>query len=176
MLQMPVGAGGVGGVCGPRTGNSSGVWPGSSSGRCSSASAIPSLTMTCCGFSGGVSVGCPGWVGGSSGGSIGIPSPLSSTVADGLTAAAKRCSRGKAFGGRDLATHQHGVAAIPAGLRITARLHVGETVVMPLVARQMFDHHRTRPQAFRGLRKKAGEDAVLISLHVDLQRVDMVDR
>jgi len=92
-------AGGVVGVCGPRTGNSSGVWPGNSSGRCGSPGSCTGGGISGAGFpggfSGGGSVGRPGWIGGSSVGSIGITSPLSSTVADGLTAPAKRCSLGR---------------------------------------------------------------------------------
>jgi hypothetical protein len=78
-LQISVGAGGVVGVCGPRTGNSSGVWPGNSSGRCGSPGSCTGGGISGCGFpgglSGGSSVGCPGWIGGSSVGLIGIISP-----------------------------------------------------------------------------------------------------
>ncbi|TMJ63911.1 MAG: hypothetical protein E6G79_17570 [Alphaproteobacteria bacterium] len=67
---------GVRGPCGPRTGNSCGIWPGSSSGRgdCpgswigggTSGRGLPG------GSSCGGSEGCPGLIGGSSCGSIGI--------------------------------------------------------------------------------------------------------
>jgi hypothetical protein len=69
-----VGACGVSG--GPRTGNSSGVRPGNSSGRGGSPGSCSGGGTSGCGFPGGLScggsAGCPGWIGGSSSGSIGI--------------------------------------------------------------------------------------------------------
>ena len=67
---------GVDGPCGPRTGSSSGIWPGNSSGRGGSpGSCIGGGTSgrgLPGGLSGGGSEGCPGLIGGSSCGSIGI--------------------------------------------------------------------------------------------------------
>jgi hypothetical protein len=67
---------GVLGPFGPRVGNSSGVWPGSSSGRGASPGSRIGGGASGCGFPGGSSrggsVGWPGVAGGISGGSIGI--------------------------------------------------------------------------------------------------------
>ena len=67
---------GVLGPCGPRTGNSSGVRPGSSSGRGGSPGSCIGGGTSGRGLPGGLSCGgsdgCPGLIGGSSGGSIGI--------------------------------------------------------------------------------------------------------
>src|SRR5882724_1421255 len=67
---------GVFGPLGPRAGNSSGVWPGSSSGRGASPGSRIGGGTSGCGFPGGSSrggsVGWPGVAGGISGGSIGI--------------------------------------------------------------------------------------------------------
>jgi hypothetical protein len=67
---------GVVGFCGPRTGNSSGVRPGNSSGRDGSPGSRIGGGTSGRGLPGGLScggsVGCPGLIGGSSSGSIGI--------------------------------------------------------------------------------------------------------
>jgi hypothetical protein len=67
---------GVVGPCGPRTGNSSGILPGSSSGRAGSPGSRTGGGISGRGLpggaSGGGSVGLPGVAGGISGGSIGI--------------------------------------------------------------------------------------------------------
>ena len=61
---------------GPRTGNSSGVCPGNSSGRAGAPGSRIGGGTSGCGFPGGLScggsVGCPGLIGGSSIGSIPI--------------------------------------------------------------------------------------------------------
>ena len=61
---------------GPRTGNSSGVCPGNSSGRAGAPGSRIGGGTSGCGFPGGLScggsVGCPGLIGGSSSGSIPI--------------------------------------------------------------------------------------------------------
>jgi hypothetical protein len=36
----------------------------------------------------------------------------------------------------------------------------------------MLDHHRARPQGLRRFREEAGENAILKTLDVDLQRID----
>jgi hypothetical protein len=75
-LQMLVGAGGEPGPGDPGIGNSSGISPGSSSGRDGSPGSCTGGGISGLGFPGGSSrggsVGCPGWIGGSSVGSIGI--------------------------------------------------------------------------------------------------------
>ena len=67
---------GVGGRCGPRTGNSSGLLPGNSSGRGGSPGSCTGGGTSGLGLPGGLSCGgsdgCPGWIGGSSCGSIGV--------------------------------------------------------------------------------------------------------
>jgi hypothetical protein len=67
----------------PGSGNSSGVWPGNSSGCCGSPGSRTGGGISGLGFpggsSGGGSAGFPGLIGGSSDGSIGIASPLFST-------------------------------------------------------------------------------------------------
>jgi hypothetical protein len=67
---------GAGGPGGPRTGNSSGIWPGNSSGLGGSPGSCTGGGTSGRGFPGGFScggsVGCPGLIGGSSCGSIGI--------------------------------------------------------------------------------------------------------
>jgi len=67
---------GVGGPCGPRTGNSSGLLPGSSSGRGGSPGSRIGGGTSGRGLPGGLSCGgsdgCPGLIGGSSCGSIGV--------------------------------------------------------------------------------------------------------
>jgi hypothetical protein len=67
---------GVLGPCGPRTGSSSGMWPGNSSGRDGSPGSRIGGGTSGRGLPGGLScggsVGCPGLIGGSSCGSIGI--------------------------------------------------------------------------------------------------------
>ena len=74
--QLLVGAGGGGGLEGPGSGNSSGSSPGSSSGRDGSPGSRTGGGISGLGFPGGLSrggsVGCPGVIGGSSVGSIGI--------------------------------------------------------------------------------------------------------
>src|ERR1017187_4935735 len=77
--------------------------------------------------------------------------------------------------GGSSAAQQQRVAAGPAGLGIAARAHVGDAVVQPFVARQVLDHHRARPQRLRRIPEKARQHAVLETLDVDLQRIDMVD-
>jgi hypothetical protein len=71
----PVGEG-AGGPCGPRTGNSSGLLPGSSSGRGGSPGSRSGGGTSGRGLPGGLSCGgsdgCPGLIGGSSCGSIGV--------------------------------------------------------------------------------------------------------
>jgi hypothetical protein len=70
---------GVLGPCGPRTGNSSGVRPGNSSGQEGSSGSLIGGGTSGRGLPGGLSCGgsdgLPGLIGGSSGGSIGIYSP-----------------------------------------------------------------------------------------------------
>jgi hypothetical protein len=67
---------GIVGPCGPRTGNSSGTWPGNSSGRDGSPGSRTGGGTSGLGLPGGSSrggsVGLPGVAGGISGGSIGI--------------------------------------------------------------------------------------------------------
>jgi hypothetical protein len=67
---------GVLGPCGPRTGNSSGLFPGSSSGRGGSPGSRSGGGTSGRGLPGGLSCGgsdgCPGLIGGSSCGSIGV--------------------------------------------------------------------------------------------------------
>jgi hypothetical protein len=67
---------GVGGRCGPRTGNSSGLLPGSSSGRGGTPGSRIGGGTSGRGLPGGLSCGgsdgCPGLIGGSSCGSIGV--------------------------------------------------------------------------------------------------------
>jgi hypothetical protein len=67
---------GAGGPCGPRTGNSSGLLPGSSSGRGGSPGSRSGGGTSGRGLPGGLSCGgsdgCPGLIGGSSCGSIGV--------------------------------------------------------------------------------------------------------
>ena len=104
---------GVVGPCGPRTGNSSGILPGNSSGRGvspgsrtgggTSGRGLPG------GASGGGSVGFPGVAGGISGGSIGIACivnqiPPSGFIPAGsaITAGMKRCSRSRRHGTCDI--------------------------------------------------------------------------
>src|ERR1700761_2182247 len=73
---MSTAGGGDDGPGGPRTGSSSGIWPGSSSGLCGSPGSCIGGGISGRGFPGGLSrggsVGCPGLIGGSSGGSIGM--------------------------------------------------------------------------------------------------------
>ena len=74
-IPSPVGEG-AGGPCGPRTGNSSGLLPGSSSGRGGSPGSRCGGGTSGRGLPGGLSCGgsdgCPGLIGGSSCGSIGV--------------------------------------------------------------------------------------------------------
>ena len=76
ILPVSVAGEGVLGPCGPRTGNSSGVRPGSSSGRGGSPGSCIGGGTSGRGLPGGLSCGgsdgCPGLIGGSSGWSIGI--------------------------------------------------------------------------------------------------------
>src|SRR5579871_1888807 len=80
---MSVGGGGAVGLGGPRTGNSSGKFPGNSSGLCGSPGSRTGGGISGRGFPGGLSsgggVGCPGGIGGSSRGSIGIARLLGRT-------------------------------------------------------------------------------------------------
>jgi hypothetical protein len=73
---VPASVAGELGPCGPRTGNSSGVWPGNSSGRGGSPGSCIGGGTSGRGLPGGLSCGgsdgCPGLIGGSSRGSIGI--------------------------------------------------------------------------------------------------------
>jgi hypothetical protein len=75
-IHAPVGGEGVLGPCGPRTGSSSGVRPGNSSGRAGSPGSCIGGGTSGRGLPGGLSCGgsdgWPGLIGGSSGGSIGI--------------------------------------------------------------------------------------------------------
>jgi hypothetical protein len=75
-LPISVAGEGVLGPCGPRTGNSSGVRPGNSSGLGGSPGSCSGGGTSGRGFPGGLSRGgsdgCPGLIGGSSCGSIGI--------------------------------------------------------------------------------------------------------
>jgi len=57
----------------------------------------------------------------------------------------RRCGR-KVPSRAALYQHQQAVAAGLSGLGVAARAHVGNAVVLPFVARQVFDHHRARPQ------------------------------
>jgi hypothetical protein len=74
-IPPSVGAGGGGG-CGPRTGNSSGLLPGNSSGRGGPPGSRIGGGTSGRGLPGGLSCGgsdgCPGLIGGSSWGSIGV--------------------------------------------------------------------------------------------------------
>jgi hypothetical protein len=78
-FQPSVPGEGVLGPCGPRTGNSSGVRPGNSSGQEGSSGSLIGGGTSGRGLPGGLSCGgsdgLPGLIGGSSGGSIGIYSP-----------------------------------------------------------------------------------------------------
>src|ERR1700712_5421403 len=67
-----------------------------------------------------------------------------------------------------LIAHQERVAASPAGLDIPACEHVGDTVVDPVVALQMLDRNRARPQGFRCVAEETDQHAILIALDVDL--------
>src|SRR5437879_12901782 len=78
-------------------------------------------------------------------------------------------------GDADSVAQQQRVAAGPAGLAIAAREHIGDAVLKPLVARQMLDHDRARPQRLRSISEKADEDTVLETFDVDLQRIDFHD-
>jgi hypothetical protein len=73
---IPASVAGELGPCGPRTGSSSGVWPGNSSGRGGSPGSCIGGGTSGRGLPGGLSCGgsdgCPGLIGGSSRGSIGI--------------------------------------------------------------------------------------------------------
>jgi hypothetical protein len=75
-IAVSVAGDGVVGPCGPRTGNSSGVFPGNSSGLGDSPGSRTGGGTSGRGFPGGLScggsVGLPGVAGGISGGSIGI--------------------------------------------------------------------------------------------------------
>jgi hypothetical protein len=75
-IHAPVGGEGVLGPCGPRTGSSSGVRPGNSSGRAGSPGSCIGGGTSGRGLPGGLSCGgsdgWPGLIGGSSSGSIGI--------------------------------------------------------------------------------------------------------
>ena len=64
---------------------------------------------------------------------------------NGARAAMFLVERERNLAGGSSGSYQKRVAAGPAGLGITARAHVGDAVVQPVVLRQMFDHHRTRP-------------------------------
>ena len=76
IFPVSVAGEGVLGPCGPRTGNSSGAWPGNSSGRGGSPGSCIGGGTSGRGLPGGLSCGgsdgCPGLIGGSSRGSIGI--------------------------------------------------------------------------------------------------------
>jgi hypothetical protein len=76
ILPVSVAGEGVLGPCGPRTGNSSGVRPGNSSGRGASPGSCIGGGTSGRGLPGGLSCGgsdgCPGLIGGSSRGSIGM--------------------------------------------------------------------------------------------------------
>jgi hypothetical protein len=73
---MSVAGLGADGPGGPRTGSSSGIWPGNSSGRGDSPGSRTGTGISGRGLPGGLScggsVGLPGVAGGTSGGSIGI--------------------------------------------------------------------------------------------------------
>jgi hypothetical protein len=79
-FQAAVAGGGEVGPPGPRTGNSSGILPGNSSGLCGSPGSCTGAGISGWGFGDGLSrggsAGFPGWIGGSSTGSIGIASIL----------------------------------------------------------------------------------------------------
>jgi hypothetical protein len=79
IFPVSVAGEGVFGPCGPRTGNSSGVRPGNSSGRDGSPGSCMGGGTSGRGLPGGLSCGgsdgCPGLIGGSSVGSIGIHGP-----------------------------------------------------------------------------------------------------
>src|SRR5665213_4388241 len=76
---------------------------------------------------------------------------------------------------RRLVFQQQRIAAGPAGLGVSARKHVGDAVILPFGARQMLDHHRTRPQRLRRFLEETGQHAVFKTLDIDLQRIDAVD-
>jgi hypothetical protein len=73
---VPASVAGIPGPSGPRTGNSSGTRPGSSSGVGGSPGSRIGGGTSGCGLPGGLSCGgsdgCPGFIGGSSSGSIGM--------------------------------------------------------------------------------------------------------
>src|SRR5450631_4673857 len=85
-----------------------------------------------------------------------------------------KLSCGSSAGGES-AAHQQRVAAGLPGRGIAARNHVCNTVVEPFVPRQMLDHNRARPQRWRRLFEEAGQHAVLKTLDIDLQRIDVAD-
>src|SRR6201999_1000262 len=77
--------------------------------------------------------------------------------------------------GLDLLPYQQGVAARLAGRDVAAPPHVRDAIVQPFVLRQMFDHDRGWPQRSRRFLEEAGEDPILKTLDVNLQRIDMGD-
>src|ERR1700722_10773504 len=110
------------GPCGPRTGISSGILPGNSSGRGDSPGSRTGGGMSGCGLPGGDSiggsVGLPGVAGGISGGSIGIYIATLRAVGmsdNGPAVAMFLVRRGR---NRQLFFHQQRVAAGFAGLGV----------------------------------------------------------
>jgi hypothetical protein len=119
---------GVFGRCGPRTGNSSGVRPGNSSGGGGSPGSCIGVGTSGRGFPGGLSCGgsdgWPGLIGGPAGRSAFRAFWNFVSFDPEPTAPVHQCSSADMSN-----TYQHRIAAGPAGFGITARAHVGNAVL-----------------------------------------------